>query len=329
MAIENEILKKFIRAQYRIAGGHSAVQICSWTKKALRGEGVCYKQKFYGIDCHRCAQMSPAFVWCEQNCVHCWRPAEWMKKTDYEKILKDDPGKIIEGIVQERKKLLTGFGGFANVDREKYEQSYREFPSHWAISLSGEPTLYPRIGELIRLLKKHKEVRSIFLVTNGQEPKRLKELQEKKSLPTQLYISLSAWDEKSFRKLNRSIYADGWQRLLRSLRLMKKMKCRTVIRLTVMKGINDGEEAKKAFAKLLEMAQPNFIEIKAYMFLGESRKRLKEENMPTHDEVKKFADAMLKMLPSYKYENEDEASRIVLLKNKKTRRKNYILRASA
>jgi len=326
MELDRETVKKFLNAQYRIAGKHSAVQICSWTKKALRGEGVCYKQKFYGIDCHRCAQMSPAFLWCQESCVHCWRPAEWMKKKEFDKMAIDDPEIIINEIVKERKKLITGFGGLKDISRALYEESYNKFPSHWAISLSGEPTIYPKICELIGQLKKHGEVRSVFLVTNGQEPKRLQELINKKCLPTQLYISLSAWDEKSFAKLNRSVYPDGWKRLLKSLSLIKKMKCRTVVRLTLMRGINDSEEAKKAFAKILESSKPLFIEIKAYMFLGQSRKRLKEENMPSHEYVKKFADDLLQLLPSYKMESEDKASRIVLLKRKNSRIQNIITR---
>lgn len=324
MAIEKKFLERFLNAQYRIAGKHSAVQICSWTKKAIRGTGVCYKQKFYNVDCHRCAQISPAFAWCQQSCIHCWRPAEWMKKSNFDKT--DSPKAIINEIVDQRKKLLTGFGGASNIKKELYEESYALFPSHWAISLSGEPTIYPKIGDLIKELKKNKKVRSIFLVSNGQEPQKLKELQEKNCLPTQLYISISAWDENSFKKLNRSIYFNGWRRLLRTLDLLKKLKCRTVVRLTLMKGINDGESAKKAFAALLEKTQSNFIEIKAYMFLGESRKRLKKENMPPHTEVKKFANELLCLMPSYKYESEDEASRIILLKNKKTKIKNYIKR---
>jgi tRNA wybutosine-synthesizing protein 1 len=38
-----ELLKK---QHYRIVGKHSAVQICRWTKSAIRGEEVCYKEKF-------------------------------------------------------------------------------------------------------------------------------------------------------------------------------------------------------------------------------------------------------------------------------------------
>ena len=38
------------KASYEIVGNHSAVEICGWTKKSIKGsEGGCYKQKFYGI----------------------------------------------------------------------------------------------------------------------------------------------------------------------------------------------------------------------------------------------------------------------------------------
>jgi len=57
--IRKEIKEKLTRQHYALIGKHSAVQICRWTKKSLRNEGVCYKEKFYGIKSHRCCQMSP------------------------------------------------------------------------------------------------------------------------------------------------------------------------------------------------------------------------------------------------------------------------------
>ena len=39
---------------------HSAVKTCLWLRKSLRGEGNCYKGKFYGIRAHRCVQMTPS-----------------------------------------------------------------------------------------------------------------------------------------------------------------------------------------------------------------------------------------------------------------------------
>ena len=89
--IPENVKIRFENAKYRIAGKHSAVQICSWTKKALRGKGVCYKQKFYGVDCHRCAQVSPAAAWCQHNCIYCWRPAEWMKRLTLDEEEVDKP----------------------------------------------------------------------------------------------------------------------------------------------------------------------------------------------------------------------------------------------
>ncbi|MFH1222460.1 MAG: 4-demethylwyosine synthase TYW1 [Candidatus Micrarchaeota archaeon] len=325
--INPEHLKKFISAQYKLAGKHSAVQICSWTKKALRGEGVCYKQKFYGIDCHRCCQMSPAFLWCQQSCVHCWRPAEWMKKSSFPSSGLDSPEIIIEKSVQARNKLISGFGNPDVGNRKMFDEMFRSFPSHWAISLSGEPTIYPKIGALVKELRKHREVRSIFIVTNGQEPARLAAMARSKCLPTQLYVSLSASNEAAFRKLNKSTYKDGWKRLLRTLKMLGRLKCRTVVRLTLMKGINDSEEAQQQFAKLLEMAQADFIEVKSYMFLGQSRKRLKKENMPFHPEVVAYSKQLAKLLPSYKIEAEDTRSCIVLLKRKKSKVSNIISKA--
>jgi tRNA wybutosine-synthesizing protein 1 len=48
------------KQQYRIVGNHSAVKICHWTKESIRERGFCYKQQFYGINAHRCLQMTPA-----------------------------------------------------------------------------------------------------------------------------------------------------------------------------------------------------------------------------------------------------------------------------
>ena len=40
-----EMRKELLNKQYGLAGSHSAVQICAWTRKSLRGKGSCYKQK--------------------------------------------------------------------------------------------------------------------------------------------------------------------------------------------------------------------------------------------------------------------------------------------
>ena len=368
--IAPELREKFINAKYGIAGAHSGVEICAWTKKSLRGQGPCYKQIFYGIDCHRCAQMSPSLAWCSQNCIFCWRPTELMsgfrinqgrsavlvpdstsgrtlfassdsteneslsirlcrisrrQSTDKEEL--DSPEKIIEEIVKERWKLLIGIKGAKDVNKSLCKEAVDKFPSHWAISLSGEPTLYPRLGELIQLLRNNPEVKSIFLVTNGQEPEHLKKLARNSQLPTQLYTSLVAPNKELFLEINKPTYKDGWERLNQTLEAIASFNCRRVIRFTLIKGINDSEKYLEEFANLIEKSNADFLEVKAYMFLGSSRKRLKIENMPYHKDVVEYSKKLIPHLPNYEIINEHAPSRIVLFKRKDSKSENIIKKA--
>ncbi len=307
---------------YGLAGNHSAVQICEWTKKSLRNEGECYKNTFYGVETHNCAQVSPNVLWCDQNCIFCWRPAENMLKESIKEQV-DDPKKTIDELVKARYKLLTGFKGLEKTNQSKFKASMNSFPSHWAISLSGEPTLYPKLAEFIKELKKQK-AKTIFLVSNGQNPLVIKTLEKKKALPTQLYISLDAWDSQSYNRINKGIRKDAWERLLKTLVLLNKLPTRTVVRLTVIKGLNDSEEAIKGFAKLIESSQPDFLEIKSYMHLGYSRERLARENMPSHEDIKDFGKKLEKYCSSIKYEDENSGSRIILYKNTGKNRKKKV-----
>jgi tRNA wybutosine-synthesizing protein 1 len=161
--INKDALDDLKHKHYGLFGSHSAVEICEWNKKVLRGEGSCYKQKFYNIDCHRCAQITPAVLWCQQNCIYCWRPADYMRDSKMP-IKIDEPEQIIEGLFKERIKLLSGFGGYPNIDEKLFEEA--KIPSHVAISLAGEATIYPKLPELIKYLNKKKEIKTIFLVTN-------------------------------------------------------------------------------------------------------------------------------------------------------------------
>jgi hypothetical protein len=47
--IPDKVKLKLEKMQYRIVGNHSAVQFVDLTKNALRGQGVCEEEKFYGI----------------------------------------------------------------------------------------------------------------------------------------------------------------------------------------------------------------------------------------------------------------------------------------
>jgi tRNA wybutosine-synthesizing protein 1 len=276
---------------------HSAVKTCLWLKKSLKDEGVCYKQKFYGIESHRCLQMTPALM-CNQFCVHCWRPLELLKEFRG----WDDPERIVEESIKAQKRLLSGFYGTEGVNRKKLAEA--EKPNQVAISLLGEPTLYPHLPELVECYKRRGF--TTFLVTNGTKPEMVEIVE-----PTQLYISLVAYDEGSHLALNRP-QKSYWNRILESLKALGSSKSRTVIRITLIRGINMDEKAAEKFDKLIRVADPDYVEAKAYMFLGYSRLRLNYENMPEHRDVVDFSKMLAKR--GYEIVDESDESRVCLLR---------------
>ncbi len=300
--IPEEAVKRFVNASYRIVGTHSAVSICHWTKESLRRDRVCYKEKWYGIESHRCLEMTPALVWCTHKCQFCWRPLQFTKTGEPK---PDEPTEIIDGCIEARRLLLTGFKGNEAVDKKKWEEAIK--PTNAAISLAGEPTMYSRISDLIAEFKKRNM--STFLVTNGTRPDRLKSLEVE---PTNLYISLCAPDKQTYLKVNRPLISNGWERLNESLELLKSFNCRTVLRLTLVKGLN--LKSPEKYAELIKKADPDIVEPKGYSWVGESRKRIPEENVPTMEDIREFAKVLAKEA-GYEIVDEDEPSKVFLLKH--------------
>jgi tRNA wybutosine-synthesizing protein 1 len=182
-------------------------------------------------------------------------------------------------------------------------------PTQFAISLIGEPTFYPRLADLIKLLRKKKI--STFLVTNGLHLSRLAELEKKKALPTQLYVSLNSPNEKLYEKWHKSRIKGAWEIFNKTLGLLPNLPTRKVVRITLVRNLNMIEPEN--YAKLILKAKPDFIEVKSYMAVGYARKRLGYEKMPSHSEIKEFEELLLQHLPEYKYLDEQERSRVVLL----------------
>jgi len=306
--LSDKVKKVLEKQHYAVVGNHAAVQICRWTKKSLTNNGFCYKQKFYGIKSHRCCQMSPAVMWCQNMCVHCWRPIELNLGKELGNI--DDPKEIIENCLEAQRKMISGFGGNKNVKKKKFEEAQE--PDQFAISLSGEPTLYSKLPELIRELRKMKK--SSFLVTNGLSPEAISKLKKEKAMPTQLYISLNTPNEKMYNEWHKPSIKDAWKKFNKSLEIMKSLKgkTRTVLRMTLVKDKNLCCE--KEYANLIKKAMPDFIEVKGFMSVGYSRQRLGYETMPSHNQVLEFSKRLVKELKQgYKILDEKKESRVVLL----------------
>ncbi len=311
--IKPGILEQLKKAKYGVAD-HSTVELCHWTKKSFKNEGDCYKHKFYGISTHQCMEFSPAGMHCENRCVYCWRPMEFYDSLQMDPEKVAEPEDILANLMKERKKLIMGYYGDSRNDFQKLDESL--LPAHYAISLSGEPTMYPKLPELIRYLKSLKATKSVFLVTNGQEPHMIQKLQDEDALPTQLYLSTNAADYESFMRINRPRYKDSWERWNQSLEMLKTLDTRTVIRITLIRDYNTMESMIPAFASMLRQSNAHFIEIKSYMHIGRSTNRLERDNMLEMDEVRDFANKVTKHSKIFQVMDESTISRIVVLQNK-------------
>lgn len=310
--IKPGISQQLKKAKYGVAD-HSTVELCHWTKKSFKHEGSCYKHKFYGISTHQCMEFSPAGMHCENRCVYCWRPMEFYDSLKMEPEKVSEPKEILTKLMEERKKLIMGYYGDSRNDKQRLDESL--LPSHYAISLSGEPTMYPKLPELIKYLKSLDATKSIFLVTNGQEPDMIQRLQDEDALPTQLYLSTNAADYDSFLKINRPKYDDSWQRWNRTLEMLKHLDTRTVLRITLIRDYNDQKEMIPAFSSMLRQASPHFIEVKSYMHIGRSTNRLEHSNMLEMEEVRRFSEEVSKQSEIFSIMDESLVSRIVILQN--------------
>tara|TARA_Y100000310_G_C20700579_1_gene829469 strand:+ start:3633 stop:4382 length:750 start_codon:yes stop_codon:yes gene_type:complete len=230
----------------------------------------------------------------------------------------DDPIEILDGIVEERKKLMMGFGGNDKVDKGKFQESLE--PSLFTMSLSGEPTIYPRLGEMFKEIRKRGAVS--FLVTNGLNPEALMKLRSA-GLPTQITISTNAPNEELFLKWHRSTKKEAWKKFNESLDVLSRLdgKVRRAIRMTLAKDGDGGltnmsEENIPEYVELIKKANPDFVHVKGFMSVGYARDRMGYDKMPWFKEVKDYALKVLSGLGEYELAGEDERCCVVLLAKK-------------
>ena len=130
-----------------------------------------------------------------------------------------------------------------------------------------------------------------------------------------MYLSTNAADYESFMRINRPKYADSWERWNTTLHMLKELNTRTVLRITLIRDYNTGEEMIPSFASMIKDSSANFVEIKSYMHIGRSTNRLERENMLELDEVRHIANEMAKQSKIFSIMDESYISRIVILQN--------------
>lgn len=294
-----------LESTYSLVGTHSAVKLCRWQKSMLLGRGGCYKWTMYGIRSHQCIQATPNMA-CASNCVFCWRLNTNPVAKDWRWDI-DDPEKVVQQMVDAQLSIMRPLCGMPEVESGRRQEAMS--PRHCALSLVGEPIMYPRINEFVDCL--HKRSISTFLVHNGQFPEAVDALKP----ITQLYLSVDASNREMMKKLDRPVLADFWERFNASVEAMRRKKARTVFRLTLIDGYNMGEENMNEYRDIFVRGSPHFIEVKRLTptFQGKQDSFLRMSNVPTWERVKAFAARVCEVCPEYVLASVHEHSGCILL----------------
>lgn len=276
---------------YQLLGSHSGVKLCRWTKSMLRGRGGCYKHTFYNISSYQCMEMTPSLA-CANKCVFCWRHhTNPVAKTFIWK--HDAPDFLVESALAGHRGMIKQMKGVPGVQPDRYTEAMNV--KHCALSLVGEPIMYPEICQFVNLL--HQKHISTFMVTNAQFPDKIKQL----APVTQLYVSIDAATKEELRKIDRPIFDDFWERMLDCIKEIGLKYQRTVFRLTLVNEYNVSSLSE--WAQLVHLGKPDFIEVKGVTFCGASdASDLTMKNVPFHFEVVKFCEQLCEAIGGGKYE---------------------------
>ena len=220
---------------------------------------------------------------CANKCVFCWRHHTNPVGTEW-KWNMDEPETILNGLLQSHYAMINEYKGVPGVQANRLEEAFSA--RHCALSLVGEPIMYPEINNFVKLL--HSKGISTFMVTNAQFPEAIKNLDP----VTQLYVSVDASSKSSLKKIDRPLFRDFWERFIDSLKSLSSKGQRTVYRLTLVKSWNT--EDVEGYARLVLLGNPDFIEIKGVTFCGTgmTESNLTMKNVPWHEEVVKFSKAI-------------------------------------
>lgn len=253
---------------------------------------------------------------CANKCTFCWRLNSNPTATSWRWDI-DDPKEVVAGMIAGHQALVKNAKGMPGVTPKSFSEAME--PRHCALSLVGEPILYPKINEFLGLLHQHNI--STFLVNNGQFPEQL----EKLPPVTQLYLSVDAPSREKMKELDRPAFPDFWDRFNESVQLCARRHERTVFRLTMIDGHNMASTDIPLYVDIFSRGKPHFIELKALTpaFQGSSDKSktfLRITNVPSFSRVLGFAAELVAHLGGeYEISCTHEHSNCVLLAQRRFR----------
>ncbi len=191
-------------------------------------------------------------------------------------------------------------------------------PNHAAISLDGEPTLYPYIGELVDTFRKKKF--TTFIVTNGTTPDVITHLEETNCLPSILYVTVPPPTKENYRKIHRPKVKGAWENIQTTLDLLSDLPTRTVLRITAVNHLNIHDDLIDGYVDTIKRVNSNFVDIKGFTLEGASMSisdRLASNEpgsyyFPDYSEIEQFAHKISEK-SGYKIAATHEKSRDILI----------------
>lgn len=128
------------------------------------------------------------------------------------------------------------------------------------LSGSGEPTLNSRFGEIFDLVRKESTIPTLLL-TNGSllfHP----EVRAMASKADVVKISLSAWDDQSFQKINRPDTEISFANLIHGeSSFRQEFKGHLFMEVFILQGINDSVKEVKKIASVAQDIRPEKIQL--------------------------------------------------------------------
>ena len=128
------------------------------------------------------------------------------------------------------------------------------------LSGSGEPTLHSHFGDILTYIRSHSNIPSVLL-TNGSLL-HLPEVREAACLADIVKVSLSAWDDASYRAVNRADESLSFKQLVEGQKIFRNMFTGELWQeVILLDGINASEEAVQNIAQWAEEIAPDRIHI--------------------------------------------------------------------
>jgi wyosine [tRNA(Phe)-imidazoG37] synthetase (radical SAM superfamily) len=125
---------------------------------------------------------------------------------------------------------------------------------------SGEPTLYSRLGELIDFIKARTKI-PVIVLSNGTLLYRSTVRDELLRANT-VKVSLSAWDDASFQKINRPAPGLSFEQVLTGLRDFRaEFHSELWLEVFLMEGVNSLPEQVRKIAELATGIRPDRIHL--------------------------------------------------------------------